>query len=117
MAVFQLFPKGEKTFRLMVKIPLKWSINKLFSQSNTAINFDIYPLNENYKQLLIHLPDGIASGSSQKLFFEAEFNPNGWYEQWSEKEINIPSLIIENSTITEGVISIFSDSEFYLKQC
>ena len=104
--LFQLAPRYEKLFELMLDVPEHWTVTRVTDASDVPLPFE-----QKGGRVRVKVTSGIAPGTIFPVFFEASGNTPGWFSAWQEQQLAFPRFCLTDATGDSGTIAVDVDDD------
>ena len=78
------------------------------------LSFDRYRTDDNARYV-VQLPTSIEPGTSQTIFFVANYRSAAWLGEWTSTQLEFPRVRVERATDASGAIAIQANGDLMAK--
>jgi hypothetical protein len=110
-----LLPKVEKRFALDVSIPAGWQIVSTVASDGRPLTIERHPQGDGSTKLSVVFAQGLPPGQAIDLLVDIKSIPKGWLDAWTENRLELPRVIIDDATVTEGAVSLAARDDLEIR--
>ncbi len=100
-----LTPENEKLFCFDLLVPPGWNLLWVREGGDSPLRFDRYEQSSGTR-IRVPLPDSFEIDTPRTVWFEAEYTPPNWLEEWETQTIDLPAFPVADARIHEGVLAV-----------
>ncbi len=111
---FTLTPQATKLTAFAFQLPADWQLEQLYGADQTPLTFDRYRTDDNARYV-VQLPTSIEPGTSQTIFFVANYRSAAWLGEWTSTQLDFPRVRVERASDASGAIAIQANGDLMAK--
>ena len=111
---FTLTPQATKMTSFAFQLPAEWQLDTLSGADQKPLPFDRYRTDD-HSRFVVKLPQTIAPGTSQTVFFVASFRSSSWLTRWDSQKVTFPQVVVEQATDLSGAVAVQANGDLTAK--
>ncbi len=105
---FALWPEVEDIASIDLRAPTAWPIRSITLEDGARVRFNRRSQDGDQTVWHVPLPRNVAAGTTLSVYFESEYQPTGWLDDWATFETEFPQFSIEGAYRDSGAIAVSS---------
>lgn len=110
-----LLPKVEKRFSLDVSIPAGWQVVSTTASDGRPLTIERNPQEDGSTKLSVTFAQGLPPDQAIDLLIDIKSIPKGWLDAWTENRLELPRVVIDDATVTEGAVSVAARDDLEIR--
>ncbi len=110
-----LLPKVEKRFSLDVSIPAGWQVLSTTASDGRPLTIERNPQEDGTTKLSATFAQGLPPDQAIDLLIDIKSIPKGWLDAWTENRLELPRVVIDDATVTEGAVSVAARDDLEIR--
>lgn len=103
---FLLVPAVEKLFAFDFSVPAGWHVLGVTGPDEKPLAFERFQAADQQGRIQVRLPQGIAPGQKQPVYFVAKSTPPGWLGDWESTKVPFPVFAVAKATRDAGAVAV-----------
>jgi hypothetical protein len=103
---FALLPEAEKLFAIDFTAPPGWHVTEATLADDTRLPIEEFAAGDSGSRVHVRLPNGIAPGQPQSVYFHAVSTPAGWLGEWPDRPVAFPVFAVAGADRDVGAVAI-----------
>jgi hypothetical protein len=102
---FTLTPQATKRRSFTFRLPRQWQLESIRTSKDAPLTCDRYQADAETRYV-VRLPQAIAPGTSQTIYFDATYSSSAWLDDWQTTDVDFPTVQVEQATVSSGAIAV-----------